>query len=84
MIAAEAIRHIVRSSGLSMREASSRMGMTPNYISSVVRQAERMDADLVSSTLARAAEACGYVLAFVPEGELPEGAVAIDAKGEEA
>jgi len=75
----EAIRAIVRASGLSLRTASERIGKSPNHLSSALQNRDKQ-----AGFVATVAAACGYALALVPVDELPEGAVVIDAPGKEA
>ena len=70
----EAMREIVRQAGISQREASERMGRSPNWLGATLARSGSSEA----STIAELAAACGWTLALVPSGELPEGAVAID------
>ena len=61
----EALRAVIAASGKSNRAVSADMGRSGNYVTSLLRQAERMEADMNASTVAGIAEACGYVLALV-------------------
>ena len=75
----EAVRAVVKASGESARAVSRRMGRTDTYVSSVIGQAEWMDADLTASTVAGVAAACGHSLALVPDADVPGSAIVIDA-----
>lgn len=77
-IRTDAARAIVQASGKSMRGISHDMDRVPTYLSSIIGQAERMDADLNASIVASVANACGYALALVPLGSVPDGAIVID------
>lgn len=79
----EAIREVMSLAGMSSRQVSQGIGRTDNYVTSVVRQAERMNADMNTSTVAVIGSACGYTLALVPDGELPPGAIPIDPPSSE-
>ena len=74
----EAIRAALQRAGVSARAASRIMNRSNTYVTSAVGQAERMNADLTASTVAGIGAACGYVLALVPSGEVPPGALVID------
>lgn len=70
----DAMRTIVSNAGLSMRAASERMGRSPNWLGATLARSGSSEA----GTLAELAAACGYALALVPLGELPEGAIVVD------
>ena len=80
----EALRAIIADTGESNRVISARMNRSENYVTSLLRQAERMGADMNASTVAGIAAACGYALALVPVDRVPEGAVVIDAPSRDA
>lgn len=54
----EALRSIVRSSGMSMRSISVAIGKTPNYLASTTKN----DSSPLADTMAEIADVCGYDL----------------------
>ena len=70
----DALEHAARASGMSFNEIGVKLGHASNYIHNAKSRGSSPTVD----NAARAAAACGWALALVPAGELPEGAVAID------
>lgn len=74
MDAISAVRAVTDRSSKSMRAVSVDMGRSPGFISSMLTQGSTPGAD----TLAAIGAACGYSLALVPSGRVPEGSIVID------
>lgn len=74
----EALRAVIGVSGKSARAISLDMKRSETFVSSSLNQAERMNADMNASTVAGIANACGHVLALIPAGNVPDGAIVID------
>lgn len=74
----DAIRAIATNAGLSLRTVSERIGKSPNHLSSALQNKDKQ-----AGFVATVAAACGYVLALVPAGELPEGAITVDPPSRE-
>lgn len=70
----DAIKAMAKDSGRSVRGVSQAMGRNPDYLGMTLSRGSVPKAD----TLARAAEACGYRLALVPAGSLPDDSLVID------
>lgn len=71
----EAIRTMLDRSGLSQTRASLMMGKSPSWLS-----ASLAHSGCGASTLARIADVCGYELALVPKGGVPDGGLVIDPR----
>lgn len=72
----DALRAIVSASGASLRTVSERIGKSPNHLSSALQNKDKQ-----AGLLASVANACGYALALVPLGSVPDGAIVIDPPG---
>ena len=79
----EALRAIIADTGESNRVISARMNRSGNYVTSLLRQAERMGADMNASTVAGIAAACGYALVLVPVGKVDGDMLVIDPPSKE-
>ena len=69
-----ATRAMVERSGKSMRTASVDSGRSPTWLGASMARGSALTLPVAADLAA----ACGYTLAFVPTGELPEGAIPID------
>ena len=74
MDANDAIRTAVGRSGMSLKEASRRLGRADNFLSATFNNGGSPKA----CTVSRVALVTGHRLALVPEGELPPEAIVID------
>ena len=70
----DALRRAIDFSGKSARAVSVEAGRSPNFASSTLSQGGR----LTCESAALIAGPCGYSLALVPSGRLPEGSIVID------
>ena len=70
----DAMRAMVASSGQSLRAASVASGRTPGWLTSTLTRGSAPTVT-VAADLARA---CGYALAYVPVGQVPDAALVID------
>ena len=78
MTPVDAVRVMLRSSGVTMMQAAGKMGKSQNFLTSALATGRRRGGGLNTATLAGAAAACGYALALVPVDRLPEEAVVMD------
>ena len=76
MKAYDAVKIAARNSGTNITSLSLSCGKSQNAISDAVRKGK----DPSSATLSGYLERCGYALAAVPEGDLPETALVINGK----
>lgn len=70
----EALKCAAAASGTPTTHIGRAMGKRDNYVSATASRGSVPKAD----TLAAMAAVCGYTLALVPMGSLPEGALTID------
>ena len=69
-----AMRTVVRESGLSMRRVSELMGRSSSWLGATLQRPGSSEA----ATVARLASVCGYKLALVPRDSVPDSAIVID------
>ena len=74
----DGVRYIVGTTGMSMRSLSAEMGRNSNYLTNILSQSASNAGGVNSATLVSVAAHCGYVLAFLPEGDIPDDAVVLD------
>ena len=68
------IRSMTGAAGMTLRDVSRACGRSDGWLGALLRR----PGDLTASSIARAADACGYRLALVPADRLPADAVTID------
>lgn len=71
----EAIREMLTASGVSARHASLTAGRSANVLINALNVNKK---DIGAGAIAAYADACGYVLALMPAGEVPAGGFVID------
>ena len=76
----EAVRHMLSTSGLTVRAAGAALHRAPTYLSNILTRGSTPRADV----LARVASVCGYSLVLIPSNEqAPRGSLVIDATTED-
>lgn len=73
MQAFEALKEASEKSGVPMYKIGPAMGRPSSYVSTGMARGSSPRCD----TMAKMAEVCGYALALVPTGDLPESALVI-------
>lgn len=72
-----AVRAMIAGAGLRIVDVSRALGKTDNVLTASLARAAK-GGGMSTSTLAPAAEVCGYRLALVPADNLPPDALTID------
>lgn len=72
----EAVKAAAKSKGISLNKLSRELGRADSYIATAISR----HSDPAAKNLAAMAAVCGYVLALVPEDELPVDALVIDPR----
>lgn len=79
MKAYDAVREAATKAGTNITSLSLACGKKSNAISDAIHKGRNSSTTLISEYL----EKCGYILAAVPKGDLPDGALVIDGKDQD-
>lgn len=77
MLPVDALVLMMANSGMTMVQLAAKIGRSKNYITSTVTTSRKRSGSIATETMLKVADACGYKLAYVKHGEVPEDAIVL-------